>query len=120
MLHRFLVLIFAFNIIMPSAFAAGTMSGCDMDSMKESSSLMGSMASSSMIDTMSDMSCSMDDGTPCSVLECIGSCSASIVPQLLSENSHPLVLVAGRHKPDTGFAYFYKIVHPIHTPPPLV
>jgi hypothetical protein len=110
MLHRFLVLIFAFNIIMPSAFAAGTMSGCDMDS----------MASSSMIDTMSDMSCSMDDGTPCSVLECIGSCSASIVPQLLSENSHPLVLVAGRHKPDTGFAYFYKIVHPIHTPPPLV
>lgn len=77
------------------------------------------MMASSMSDAMADMDCGMDAKTACALVECTSSCSTATFSQLVSERQS-FFIVAGNHQPLAGFAYFYKIILPVNTPPPLV
>ncbi len=108
---RLLILILTLNAFMVPAIAKGT---CGV--MDESNAM---MMSSSIMSTSSDMSCEMSDGTMCSSIQCISSCAASIIPLTSSDLLLPLN-VAGHRQFQAGLAYFYTIILPINTPPPLV
>lgn len=108
---RLLILILALNTSMKPVSAMGN---CDV--MDESRMV---MMSSSDTSALSDMNCDMSDGAICSSVQCISSCAATIIPLSLSEK--PLILiVAGHSQYQTGLAYFYTLILPINTPPPLV
>ena len=107
---RLLILIFTFNVFFTPVSAMGV---CEM--MDESSAMM----SSPMSDAMADMNCEMDTDTTCCSAECTNNCSATVAPQIFSEKHTPIT-VAGHNQPRADFAYFYKITHPVNTPPPLV
>jgi len=109
---RLLILILTLNT---SMFPVSAMGNCGV--MDESSMI---MMSSSNASTMSDMSCDMSDGATCSSSQCISSCAASIIPLFFSSEKPLTFIVAGRHQYQTGLAYFYTLILPINTPPPLV
>ncbi len=81
-----------------------------------SSTMMQNMAIPS---DQSDMSCDMHEGVACSSTECVSSCAISIIPLPFSGNNS-LINFADNLQAHADFAYFYKIVLPIKTPPPLV
>ena len=81
-----------------------------------SSTMMQNMAISN---DQSDMSCDMHEGVACNSTECVSSCAISIIPLPFSGNDS-LINFAANLQAHAGFAYFYKIVLPIKTPPPLV
>ena len=115
---RLLILILALNTFMVPASAArscGVMDGSN-NSMSMSTMSMSS-SKTSMIDM--DMSCEMPDGTTCSSIQCVSSCSAAIIP-LPSFQKQITLIVAGRSQYQTGLAYFYTLILPVNTPPPLV
>ncbi len=108
---RILIFILALNTFMVPASAMGNCAVMDESSMI--------MVSSSNTSAMPDMSCEMSDGATCSSVQCVSSCAATIIPLSLSEK--PLILiVAGHRQYQTGLAYFYTLILPINTPPPLV
>ena len=110
---RILILIFMFNAFMLPVSAVE--STCKM--MGDSSSTM--MQNMAISDKQSDMSCEMHEGVACNSTECVSSCAISIIPLPFSSNN-PLINVAGNLQAHAVFAYFYNIVLPIKTPPPLV
>jgi len=108
---RLFILLFTLNAFITPVSAMGV---CEMMDGPNSA-----IMTSSMPDTMVDMDCGMDAETACSSVECASNCSASTVSQLISENQSFLI-VAGRGQPLADFAYFYRIILPVNTPPPLV
>ncbi len=113
MLLRVLILIFAFNSIVPSAMAVDSVSGCQMD-MEKSSMVMDSIS-------MTDMAnCAMHDiQQGCESVHCNDvSCMINSIPILSDTQMVFLPDVAAL--PQGKVAHFYKIVLPIQTPPPLV
>ena len=110
---RILILVFMFNAFMLPVSAAE--SACKM--MGDSSSTM--MKNMAISNDQSDMSCDMHGDVACATIDCVSSCAISITPLPLSEIKL-LINVAGSPKIYSGFVYFYKIVLPIETPPPLV
>jgi len=101
---RLLILIIALNAFSVPSLAMGV---CEMmDAVETSHSSM-------------EMDCPECEDSACSTTQCGISSPAYTVAVLLSE-SHSLVIVAGNHQPQADLAYFYKIVLPINTPPPLV
>ncbi len=108
---RLLILIIALNAFIPPVFATG---GCDM--MDESNSMMMSASQ-----TMSDMDCCEDVAKACASSACASDCAATTAPSLLTSECQKNITVAGHHSPiQSGLAYFYKIILPVNTPPPLV
>jgi hypothetical protein len=104
---RLLILIFAFNAFFTPVFAIGV---CNMS---DETSVMN------MSSSMDNMNCNMDSDTACSSADCISSCTITpIIP--LSLVFYTPNIVAGSTQPMSGFAYFYKIIYPVNTPPPLV
>ena len=110
---RILTLIFMLNTFMLPVSA--TENTCKM--MDGSSSAM--MQNMTTTDKQSDMSCEMHDGVSCNSTDCVSSCAISIIPLPFSGNNS-LINVANNLQAHAGFAYFYNIVLPIKTPPPLV
>jgi len=94
---------------------SATESMCKM--MDDSSSI--SMQDMAMPNDQTCMTCDMHDDVACGSIDCVSSCTISITPLPLSENKLS-INVAGNSQVHIGFAYFYKIVLPIETPPPLV
>ncbi len=112
---RLLILIFAFNAFFTPVTAMGV---CEM--MGELDTTLISAPSVSMTNTMSEMDCGMDAKMACSSLECANSCSATTTASQSYTETQSLIIVAGHDQPRADFAYFYKIIHPVNTPPPLV
>ena len=108
---RLFILILALNAFITPVSATGV---CEM--MDGSNP---AMMASPMSGAMVDMDCGMDTETACASVECTSSCSTVTFSQLVSEKQS-FFIVAGNHQPLAGFAYFYKITHPVNTPPPLV
>jgi len=108
---RLFILLFALNAFITPASAMG-----DCEMMDGSSS--GIMVLS-MPDAMPDMDCDMGAEVACSSADCASSCSTGTVSQLISEKQ-TFFIVAGRGQPLADFAYFYRIILSINTPPPLV
>ncbi len=111
---RLLILIIALNAFITPVSAMGV---CEM--MDESNSMMMSSSTPSpMNHAMSEMDTGM---TCCDPAQCADHCGAAFAtPSLLLSEKHILFIVAGHPKPQAGFVYFYTLVHPINTPPPLV
>ena len=78
-----------------------------------------SMQDMAMPNDQTGMTCDMHGDVACATIDCVSSCAISITPLPLSEIKL-LINVAGSPKIYSGFVYFYKIVLPIETPPPLV
>jgi len=112
LMKRLLILIFAFN-----ALFIAPVSATDVCEMMDGSNL--AMMTSSMSGQMADMDCGMDAEIACSSLECASSCSTTTASQIISDQQISIV-VASYDQPRAGFAYFYIITLPVHTPPPLV
>ena len=108
---RLLILIFALNAFITPVSAMGV---CEM--MDGSNP---AMMTSSMSGAMADMDCGMDAEMSCASVDCATSCATATISQLVSEKQS-FFIVAGNHQPLAGFAYFYKIILPVNTPPPLV
>ena len=109
---RLFILIFAFNAFFTPVSAMGA---CEMMDEPNPEVMMSSMS-----DAMAGMDCEMEaDTTVCASIECASNCSATNAPQLISEKLN-FIIVAGNFQPSVGFAYFYKIILPVNTPPPLV
>jgi hypothetical protein len=112
MLLRVLVLIFAFNALIPSALAMGVKGNC-MEMADTDSAMIMPHGDSGMTCNMSDM----DKG--CSEALCANGCltsTTSVVPYDSAINI-PSVSTA---QPLFEVAYFYQIYPSINTPPPLV
>ena len=112
---RLLILIIALNAFITPVSAMGV---CKM--MDESNSMMMS-TSSSTHNAMSEMHADEMCCCSCSPAQCADHCGAALAtPSLLLSEKQTLFIVAGHPKPQAGFDYFYTLVHPINTPPPLV
>jgi len=105
LMAKILILIIALNAFITPVSAIGV---CEMMEDVE-------MSSSSM----AIMDCSECEDANCASLQCGMNSSAATTPALFSEKQL-LNIVAGNHRPQADLAYFYKIVLPINTPPPLV
>ncbi len=79
-----------------------------------------SMSSMTANDTMSDMSCDMHEGVACNSIQCVNSCVAVPIVSLVSSDSFTFTAFVGQAQIPVSPAFFYNIVHPIYTPPPLV
>ena len=101
---RLLILIIALNAFSVPTLAMGN---CEMmDAVETSHNSM-------------EMDCSECEESVCSTTQC-GINSPVYTAAVLFSEKHSLVIVAGNHQPQADLAYFYKIVLPINTPPPLV
>lgn len=113
MLLRVLVLIFAFNALIPSALAMGDKCNCMEMADTDSAMVIMSHGDSGMTCNMPDMDKS------CSEALCASGCltsTTSVVPYDSAINI-PSVSTA---QPLFEVAYFYQIYPSINTPPPLV
>ena len=104
---RLIILIFALNAFITPVSA---MNVCEM---------MDGSNPTMMASSMADMDCGMDAETACTSVDCANSCSTVAISPLTSERLSFLI-VAGNRQPLAGFVYFYKIILPVSTPPPLV
>ncbi len=111
---RLLIIIFALNSFM-IPISAQDMVVCDM--MDGSS-----MPSSLMVvnDTMPEMKCDLHEGVACTSIQCASSCTVASIISLVSANGVVFFTNIEKDRPQTRSAFFYNIIHPIHTPPPLV
>ncbi len=111
LMARLLIFIIALNAFITPVSAMGV---CEM--MDGSNP---AMMAAPISDAMADMDCGMDAETTCASVECISSCSTATVVQLVLEKQ-TFFIVASNHQPLAEFVYFYRIILPINTPPPLV
>ena len=76
----------------------------------------------SMMQNMSSHCAEMNDGAEmsCCSLECVSECASHFSPFTTPKDSLELAIVVVNNNPQTALSYFYKIVLPILTPPPLV
>ena len=98
------------NATISSAFAVQGMKDCGM------------MDSNSMLMSASDandMKCEMPEEMSCDMTQCVSSCSLSIPPVLPFAGSLSF-FATGRLQYHNSLVYFYSVVHPVNTPPPLV
>ena len=111
LMKRLLILIFAFNALFITPVSARAV--CEM--MGEAVEI--SSGSMSVINCpQCEKQCEKLD---CGSLQCDINSSSVTTPVPFSEKQ-TLFIVAGNLQAHAGFAYFYKIVLPINTPPPLV
>ncbi len=111
MIFRVLILVFAFNAVLPSAYAMGAMDGCMPN--KDGNS-------SAMVMHDSNMACDMVDMEEnCQSAQCLSSCMINLMPLPSSELQEAFSLnLLGQ--PPLKRIHFYKIIYPVQTPPPLV
>ena len=101
---RLLILVMALNAFSIPTLAMGV---CEMmDAVETSYSSM-------------EMDCPECEDSACSTAQC-GISSPAYTVAVLSSEKNSLIIVAGNHLPQADLAYFYKIVLPVSTPPPLV
>lgn len=111
MLLRVVIFLFAFNAIVPTALAVGSMSPCKnmMDNMN------------SMLTTIdSSIACNMPDmDQSCGSIGCASNCMTNITPALNVANQIAIVHKSNG-QPHFSMPFYYHITYPVQTPPPLV
>ena len=123
MFLRFLVLIFALNVLAPPAMAVPCemMDHSDMSSMSHDMSSMShdmhNISGHTMVD--SEPNCHMGQNHSCSSTECMTACATSL-PLVEIENIKIFVTAVISNNPRDNLLSLYKIFLPLNTPPPLV
>ncbi len=112
MLHKFFIFLFLFNAIIPSAFAMQGASGCGMVMEESNQSLMPHSTVA--------MDCEMMEKPSCSIFQCATNCTPSITPLIIHSQEQLSISFDSSTCPQSNLAYFYSIIYPVSTPPPLV